>query len=57
MADDKKATRDNDARRALDRDYTGQAKNARADAVENELDRQTHRLQRDHDSDSPKHRE
>lgn len=57
MADDKKPTRDNDARRALDRNYTGQAKNARGDAVENELDQQTHRLQRDYDDDSPKNRE
>ena len=57
MADDKKTPRDNDARRELDRDYTGQAKNARGDAVANELDRETHRLQRDYDSDSPKNRE
>ncbi|UGB37142.1 hypothetical protein [Frateuria soli] len=49
--------RDNDARRELDRDRTGQAKNARGDRVENELDQETRRLQRDYDSDSPGNRE
>ena len=57
MADTKKPPRDSDARRELDRDYTGQAKNARGDAVENELDQETYRLQRDYDSDSPKNRD
>lgn len=45
-----------EARRQLDRDYTGQAKNARGDKVENELDQETYQLQRDYDADSPKNR-
>ncbi|MGN6280955.1 hypothetical protein [Frateuria sp.] len=57
MADTKKPSRDSDARRELDRDYTGQAKNARGDTVENELDQETDHLQRDYDSDSPKNRD
>lgn len=56
MADNTKPSRENDARRRLDREYTGQAKNARGDAVETELDQETYRLQRDYDSDSPKNR-
>jgi len=56
MADDKKQPRDNDARRELDRDYTGQAINARGDKVEDELDQETHHLQRDYDSNAPKNR-
>ncbi|MGN2245113.1 hypothetical protein ACFWZ3_00335 [Frateuria sp. GZRR35] len=57
MADTKKPSRDSDARRELDRDYTCQAKNARGDTVENELDQETDHLQRDYDSDSPKNRD
>lgn len=53
---DKQPSRHNDARRQLDRDYSGQAKNARSDKVETELDQETHRLQRGDDSDAPKNR-
>lgn len=55
MADKKTPSRD-DPRHRLDRDYTGQAINARGDAVEDELDQETYKLQRDYDSDSPKNR-
>jgi len=47
----------NDARRELDRDYTGQAINARGDKLEDELNQETHRLQREYDSDTPKQRD
>jgi len=43
------------ARRELDRSW--QAINARGDKVENELDRETRRLQRDYGSDAPKNRD
>jgi hypothetical protein len=51
-----KPPHDTDDRRGLDRDYTGQATNATDEDVENEVDRETHRLQRRYDSDSPKNR-
>lgn len=57
MTDSKQPPRNDEARRELDRDYTGQAKKARGDRVENELDQETHRLQRDYDSDSPTNRQ
>jgi len=57
MADKKQTPAPSDqARRELDRDYTGQAKNARGDAVENELDQETFQLRNEFDSDAPKNR-
>ncbi|HET6805452.1 MAG TPA: hypothetical protein VFH59_08445 [Frateuria sp.] len=57
MSQNKQPPRDTDARRELDRDRTGQAKTARGDEVETELDQETHRLQRRYDSDAPRNRD
>ncbi|MEI7037660.1 hypothetical protein [Fulvimonas yonginensis] len=56
MAETSKPPHDTDARRGLDRDYTGQATNAMDEKVEDEVDQETHRLQREYDADAPKNR-
>ena len=56
MANTNKPPHDTDARRGLDRDYTGQATNAMNEKVEDEVDQETHRLQREYDAEAPKKR-
>jgi hypothetical protein len=56
MARTNKPPHDTDDRRGLDRDYTGQATNAMDEDVEEQIDQETHRLQRRYDTDAPDNR-